>query len=615
MGQALALWLGQAVNGLVLGSVYALLAAGISLVFGAAGTVNFAQGSAAMLGSYAAWAAVALLGWPLWAALPAAAAAGALLGLAVERFAVRPFRDSGPVAPLLSTIGAGMVIDSLAEIVFGPNPKSFPAGATAHLAGPKLKLGYSSLGPLDALVVGSALACSVSLYLFLRGSRAGRALRASAQDADAARAMGVRVERVEAMAFALSSALGALAGALIGLYYNILTPSSGFQAGLKGFTACVLGGLGSVPASMGGGLVLGLLENLGVSAFGAQARGLVAYALLLGALFLRPQGIFGGAPARQRESLSGSFIPRGRKLSLPRPAALALVLAAFALPLALHSGYVLQVLTGAWILGLFAMGLSFVAGSSGLMSLGQAGLMAIGGYASGLLTLRAGLPFWLAFPIAGLAAAAIGSLLVFPALRLRGHYVAIATLGLGEIANQAILNWSSLTGGAMGLAGIPAPRLFGLEIASAPAYYYLALSALAIGGAILGAAQASPLGRTLRALRDDEPAARSLGIGARRYRALAFALGAFFTGLAGSLSAHLYTYLSHETFNSALSIQGVAMVVLGGLGNLWGAVLGALALSALPELLRFAELWRWLLYGLVLVAALRWRPQGLLGSE
>lgn len=611
MGATLSLWIGQTINGLVLGNIYALLAAGLALILGVAGLVNFAHGSVYMAGSYAAWVAVALLGWPVWAAIPAAAAAGALLGLLLERFAVRPFQKTAHVAPLLATIGAGMILDSLAEIVFSPNPKSFPSALPVR----RLSLGIVSIGFLDILILGVSIACAASLFVLLKYSRMGRALRAAAQDADAARQMGVRVTRVNAAAFALASALGALAGALIGLYYNFIIPSAGFQAGLKGFTACVLGGLGSVPAAMAGGLVLGLGESYGAAIFGSSARNLIAFAFLLAALFLRPNGIFGGGARQVREALTGSFLPQARAMKVPPLPGAALFLAALALPLFVKSGYVLQVLTGAWIYALFALSLTLVGGTAGIMSLGQAGFMAVGGYASGLLTLKAGWPFAASLLSAGLIAALVGSILAFPALRLKGYYISIATLGIGEIVNQVIVNWDSLTQGALGLAGIPAPRLFGREILAIGGFYYLSLGVLALVGAAIAAIGASPLGRTARALREDEPAARSLGIDARKYKSLVFAVGAFVAGLAGALTAHLYTYISYETFGSSVSILGLTMAILGGLGNYWGAILGALILTALPELLRFAAAYRALIYGLILLAVLRFRPQGLLGSE
>jgi len=611
MGSFLAVWLGQTVNGLILGNIYALLAAGLALIFGVAGLVNFAHGSVYMAGSYAGWVAMSLLGWPLWAALPAAAAVGALVGLGIERFAVRPFRRSPHVSSLLATIGAGMILDDLAEIVFTPNPRSFPSAVPAR----RFSLGLASVGVLDLVILGASAACAASLFALLRYTKAGRALRAASQDSEAAQFMGVRVSRMNAAAFALASALGAIAGVLVGLYYNFIVPSSGLQAALKGFTACVLGGLSSVPASMAGGLLLGLGESYGVAIFGASARDLVAYALLLGALFLRPNGVFGGPPEAPREALTGSFLPRGRSLKLHPAAAAAAAVAAALLPLAIGSDYLLQVLAGAWIMALFALSLSLVGGMGGVISLGQAGLMAIGAYASALLSVGARWAFLPSFLASALLAAAIGTLLATPALRLKGHYVAIATLGIGEIVDQAILNWDSLTRGALGIAGIPAPRILGLDFSSVRGFYYLGLAALALGALAFAAVGASPLGRTIRAIREDEVAAASVGIDVRRYKALTFGLSALLAGAAGSLTAYLYTYISYETFGSGLSILGIAMAILGGFGNLWGAILGALVLSGLPELLRFAAEYRSLVYGLALIAVLRFRPRGILGGE
>ncbi len=605
-------WLDQVVNGLILGNIYALLAAGLALIFGVAHLINFAHGSVYMAGSYLGWVLLTQVGWPLWAALPVAMAGSAAMGLLLERFAVRPFRKSARVAPLLATIGAGMILDSLGELIFSPNPRPFPAVVPAD----RFSLGGVSIGWLDLLILGATVLSAAGLFLFLKFSRMGQALRATAQDSEAAQQMGVPVNRVNALAFALASALGGLAGVLVGLYYNSVFPSMGFQAGLKGFTACVLGGLGNLPGAMAGGLVLGVSESLGVAVFGSSARNLVAFALLLAALLWRPQGLFAG---RRRslppEPLTGTFLPVSKAIRLPLPTVLGLLALAAVLPILVPNPYILQIGTNAWILALFAVSLTLVAGTSGILSLGHAGLMAIGAYASGLLTLRLGWPFEASFLAAGLIASALGTLLASPALRLKGHYLSIATLALGEIVNQTILNAEPVTGGAMGLAGIPVPTLFGYAFRSAADYYYLTLGALAVGALVITLVVKSPLGRTLRALREDEVAATALGVSAGPYKALAFGIAAFFAGWAGALTAHLYSYISHETFGTTLSILGLTMVIVGGLGNVAGAILGGVALSSLPEILRPVAQFRPLLYGLLLLVALRWRPQGALGSR
>lgn len=604
-------WLDQLTNGFVLGNIYALLAAGLALIFGVAHLINFAHGSIYMAGAYTGWVLTAKLGLPLYLALPAAAAVGAVLGLVVQWLAVRPFQKSSPMAPLLATLGLGMILDSLSELVFSPNPQSFPDLIPTF----RFNLGGVSLGVLDVVIVAVTAFCALFLFLFLQFSRPGRALRAAAQDPEAALQVGIRVGRVHAWAFALASALGALAGVLIGLYYNTLSPSMGFQAGLKGFTACVLGGLGNVPAAMAGGLVLGIGESLGVGIFGSSARALVTFSLLLLALFLRPQGLFGHRRDLAKEPLTGTFLAPRPPVRVPWPLGTALGLAAGLLPLVWADPYILQILSSGWIYALFAVSLTFLAGTAGVMSLGQAGLMALGAYASALAMTKLGWPFEAAFPLAGLTAAALGTLLSLPALKLKGHYIAIATLALGEIVSQGILNGGDLTGGPLGIAGIPAPTVFGWTVQSASDFYWLNLAILAAGAALTFLVIRSPFGLTLRGIREDEKAARALGINPGGYRAAAFAFSGFLAGLAGALTAHMYSYINHETFNSSFSILGLTMVILGGLGNLWGAVLGALGLVALPEVLRPVAEFRWLAYGALLILILKFRPQGILGTR
>ncbi len=595
----------------MLGNLYALLAAGLALIFGVARLINFAHGSVYMSGAYIGWLMLTQVHAPLWVALPAAMAGSGLIGVVVERFAVRPFSKSARVAPLLATLGAGMILDTLAERVFSPNPQPFPAAVPPD----RFILGTVSLGWLDIIIAAATVASAIGLYLFLKLTKAGQALRATAQDPEAARQMGVSVGRVQAIAFAAASALGGLAGVLVGLYYNTVSPSMGFQAGLKGFTACVLGGLGSVPGAMAGGLVLGVFESFGVAAFGSSARGLVSFGLLLAALIWRPNGLFARGGHTPPEPLTGTFLPSAPAFRIPWQATAGLALAAVLLPLVSGNSYLLQILTNGWIMALFAVSLTLLAGTTGIVSLGHAGLMAIGAYTSGLLTVKLGWPFEAAFLMSGLVAAGLGTLLASPALRLKGHYLSIATLALGEIVNQIIVNADPLTGGAVGLAGIPAPTVLGIAIDSTPKYYWLTLGALIVGAVLVAWLIRSAPGRTLRALREDETAAEALGVRPVPYRTLAFIVAGFFAGWAGALSAHMYSYINHETFNAPLSILGLTMVIAGGLGNVGGAVLGGVALSALPEILRPVAEYRPLAYGLLLLILLRWRPQGLLGSR
>ena len=598
------------INGLVVGNIYALLAVGLALIFGVANLINFAHGSVYTIGAYVGCAAITFLRTPLPLTILVVAVPCGALGALIERVALRPLQGRARIAPLLATIGLSFVLDQLVQLVASPNPRALPA----DLPDWRLNVGGGSIGPMDLLIAGVGLASAGLLYGFLRFTKLGYAVRATAQDRDAARQMGVNVDAVNSAVFAIASALGGVSGLLVGMYYNHIDPTMSFQATLKGVVAVVIGGVGNVPGAIVGSLLLGLTESYGVALFGTTYRNLFAFALLILFLVLLPNGLFGGRKAVEAEPLTGTFIAPSRALRAPAWLIAAAALAAFALPFGWPSPYLLQTLTNAWLAGLLALSLTLVAGTAGQMSFGHAGLLAIGGYASALLATDWGVSPLVSVPVAGALTSVIGTALVFPAFRLRGHYIAIATLAIGEIVGLVILNWESLTHGAMGVSGIPPLSAFGFEATSARAVYWLTLAALVAFALLQARLSSSHIGRTLRALRDDEVAARAHGVEVARYKALAFGFAGFGAGISGAISAHLYAYLNNQTFDSQLSLLAVTMATLGGMGNILGAILGALALVGLPEAFRFAAEYRILIYGLVLLALVRFRPQGLLGT-
>jgi branched-chain amino acid transport system permease protein len=224
------------------------------------------------------------------------------------------------------------------------------------------------------------------------------------------------------------------------------------------------------------------------------------------------------------------------------------------------------------------------------------------------------LPVGTSIVVSGLLTSLIGTALIFPAFRLRGHYVSIATLGIGEIVALTILNWESLTRGPIGVSGIPPLSLFGHDASSNAAFYWAAFAAMVLLALLQWRLLRSHLGRTFRAVREDEVAARAYGVSPDRYKAMAFGFGGFAAGVSGAFTAHLYSYINHETFTSQISILALTMVILGGLGNISGALLGAVALVSLPELFRVTAEYRMLIYGVALLLLIRFRPQGLLGT-
>ena len=610
MTSSLGPWFDYTVNGLVVGNIYALLAVGLALIYGVSHLINFAHGSVYMAGAYIGWLCITYLGTPLPVTLAAVVVGCGIIGLLIERVALRPLQSAPRIAPLLATIGVGLVLDQVAQLLFTPDPRGLPLQLPAW----RIQIGGGTIGALDLLIAGIGLFSALLLYVFLRFTKLGWAVRATALDRDAAQQCGVDVNRVNSTVFAIAAALGGVSGFLVGMYYNSIDPNMGFQAGLKGIIAQMIGGMGNVPGAIAGSLLLGLTESYGIAVFGTSYRNLFAFVVMLLVLVLKPNGIFSRGRALPAEPLTGTFIAPSAPVRVPPMLVAALAIIALALPLVVRNGYVLQTLGIGWLYAVLAISLTLVAGTAGMISLGQAGLLAIGAYASGLLAINLHWPIAATVVAAGFITAILGTLIIFPAFRLRGHYVTIATLGVGEIVTLTILNWDSLTRGPVGLSGIPPLSAFGRPLISGTWIYEIALGALIILALTQWRLLSSHLGRTLRAIRDDDVAARSYGIALDRYKGLAFAVAGFTAGIAGALMAHIFSYVNHETFTSQASLLALTMVILGGLGNVAGAILGAVALVSLPELFRAAADYRMLIYGIVLLLLIRFRPQGLLGT-
>lgn len=291
----------------------------------------------------------------------------------------------------------------------------------------------------------------------------------------------------------------------------------------------------------------------------------------------------------------------------------ALILVVIGLALGIQSNYWLQVVINAELMIIAAVGLYVTFGLNGQVSLGQAGFYAVGGYAAGLLVTRVGLPFLPAL-VAGVALAAlVGFCLGVPALRLKGHYLALVTLGFGQVVALILINWTWLSGGATGVRNIVAPLVGGLELRTVPDWaVFIGLIAVA-AIYVVNRIHYSSFGRVMRSVRDSEVAAAATGVSLSRVKVLAFTIGAAFAGLAGALQAGFVTYISPTTYSLALSVTMLAVVVVGGAKSPWGAVVGAIVLTFLPEVLRPVQSYYLLLYGVLLLVMVAYVPQGLWG--
>lgn len=288
----------QVVNGVFMGSIYALFAMGYTLVFGVLHQLNLAHQAVFMLGAFAGWFLAVTVGLSLPFAVLGAIAFGGLLGLVIERIAFAPLRNrpDSHFAGLISSIALGMVMVAVGLGAFGPDTVSFPRDA---FPGGRLTIGSATVSVLQIFILVVAIGLMVGLHQMVQSTRLGRAMRAIAENDRAARILGVDVERVTMATYALSSALGAAAGILFALAFNSIRVEMGLAIELKGLAVIIVGGLGSIPGAALGGLLLGVIEVGTVAMIGSSWRDAVAFTLLFAILLLRPQGLLGRMRVRE----------------------------------------------------------------------------------------------------------------------------------------------------------------------------------------------------------------------------------------------------------------------------------------------------------------------------
>lgn len=281
----------QLINGLTLGSAYAVIAIGYTLIQGVLGIVNMAHGSMFMAGAYIGLVLVTQFNANIFVAMIGAMIGGAILGFLMERLALRPLRrnSKNELAPLISTIGVSIFMQSIILLVFGPQTRSFPN----NFSGEIIHFPFFDISLIQIISLGTAVFLMVVLNLLINKTKVGKAIRATSENPEAASILGIDTNRVIVYTFMLATSMGAAAGVLIGLTYDAIEPMMGVSMGFKGLAVLVLGGLGNIKGAMVGGFLLGVAEILTV-AYGASAyRDAVAFGLIIVILFWRPQGLFG----------------------------------------------------------------------------------------------------------------------------------------------------------------------------------------------------------------------------------------------------------------------------------------------------------------------------------
>jgi branched-chain amino acid transport system permease protein len=290
------IFLDHLINGLSLGSIYAIIALGYTMVYGIAKMLNFAHGDVIMVGAYIAFCGLQYWGVPPVLAILLAMVVCTMLGITIEGLAYRPLRQATSLAVLITAIGMSYLLQNIALMIWGANPKSFP---TTFINSASLHLGKLSISSATLITIGVSVVIMVALTLFTARTKLGKAMRCVSEDRGAAELMGINVNRTISVTFAIGSALAAIAGVLLCSSYPILQPTTGSMPGIKAFTAAVFGGIGSIPGAMLGGVLLGVIEIFGKAYISTELGDAIVFAVLIIVLLFKPAGLL-GKPMREK---------------------------------------------------------------------------------------------------------------------------------------------------------------------------------------------------------------------------------------------------------------------------------------------------------------------------
>jgi branched-chain amino acid transport system permease protein len=600
------------IGGLITGSIYALLAVGYSLVFSVSGALNLAQGAFVALGALTMYTFMNSAHLPVVAAfLASVCVVGAAIGI-IEWVVIRRAVTRISHASLLMMMGGLLTaFEGAAYLIWGANPFAFNQFSGSQ----PVRAGQLFIPTQAFWVIGAMLASVAGLAWLLARSRWGRGLRATSENMTAARLMGVPVDRMVLLSFIAAAVLGVIGGAVIAPLTSLDYTSMATYTN-EGLIAVSLGGLGSVYGALAGGLALGVVEAVVAGYVSSLFSTAISLILLIGVIFVRPQGLLGrvrGARMDVAERTSGRIyappkLPRGW---LPG-AGIALAVVMLFLPQIVPGGDMRAVnITGLFCLTI--VGLDLLTGIAGQVSLGQAGFMAIGGYTSAILAVHYGVPTLVGLVAGACASALVAAVLGLVCGRLRGMYLAIVTLAFGILV-EALANGLNITGGPSGIAGIPPFSVGGYSFDTDTRVFYLVWVLVAVALVLSVNLVRSNRGRILRAMHGDQVGARSLGLHVTRAKVAVFVISACMASVAGSLYASYFRYLSPDQVGSAQSLTLITMLAIGGMGTLFGPLVGVALLTYLPLVSQSFANWSMLATGVLLVLFLRYLPAGIWGA-
>jgi len=608
----------QALNGLSSASGLFLLAAGLSLIFGVTRIVNLAHGSLYMLGLYIAYSLATYIGGAVgyWGGMVLTALGVGLIGAFIEMVLLRRIYRAPELFQLLATFALVLIISDGVLYLWGPQDLLGPRAP--GLTGAVEILGRH-LPSYDLFLVFVGPAVLLILHFALARTRFGRLVRAATQDREMVGALGVNQAMLFTAVFAVGASLAGLGGAL-----QIAREPANLGIDLTAigdaFVVVVVGGMGSISGAYLAAVLIaevkalcigiGLVHIAGFAVNFSKLTLVAEFLVMAVVLIVRPYGLLGRAQAAVRSVAEPEDPIRPATPALKVFGALVLAVL-IALPwLASGSPYTLVLGVDILIAVLFATSLHFIMGPGGMHSFGHAAYFGLGAYGAALLVKWLALPMGLALVAAPLVALCGGLLFGWFAVRLEGVYLAMITLAFAQIVWALVYQWEDVTGGSNGVIGIWPPAPFDTR----GAYFLLTLALTAIGVLLLRRLLFAPFGYAMRAGRDNPLRAEAIGIDVKRVHWLGFAVAGAVCGVAGGLFAFAKGSISPEVIHINHSIDGLVMVLLGGVETLTGPIVGAAVFTTLQDMvMRDSQYWRAMLGGIILALVLLF-PDGLVGG-
>lgn len=614
----LASFIVQLLNGLAGASSLFLVAAGLSLIFGVTRIVNFAHGSFFMVGIYVAYSLVTRFSSTIgfWPAILAAALSVAILGALVEMTLMRRIYRAPELFQLLATFALVLVIKDAVLWFWGPEELLGPRAPGFKSAVQILGRSFPSY---DLLLIVLGPVILGMLWLLLTRTRWGVYVRAATQDREMVGALGVNQAWLFTSVFALGAFLAGLGGAL-----QLPREPASLEMDLNiigaAFVVVVVGGMGSIPGAFVAALLiaeikaiciwLGVETIFGVEVSFSKLTLVVEFLVMATVLMLRPWGLF-GRPQQPARHTTYAEAPLRAASVWSVPFWTVLIVLLVLLPwLTRSSPYVTILSIDLLVAALFATSLHFIMGPAGMHSFGHAAYFGLGAYGAALLLKYAGVPMEAALLIAPLVALFGAAVFGWFSVRLSGVYLAMLTLAFAQITWAVVFQWDGFTGGSNGLTGVwPAQWLMNKQH-----YYWLTLAFVVIGVWWMRRVLHAPFGYAVRAARDSAVRADAIGINVKRMQWIAFVIAGTLAGLAGALFAFSKGSISPEVLYVSKSVDGLVMVLLGGIQTLSGPLVGALSFTWLHDTVaRNTEYWRAMLGGIILLLVLLF-PEGLAGA-